>query len=144
MAPLTSIISKYIDHEIEVAAGIVTTKFMVEVGRGNTDFTNAAFSPYAAMQNQKGIFKNLEGADEIAANIRYVFNKPGEIYHILAFEKSGVEDWNDLKGRKIYIGPINSGQYSTMSPEANEYIRITHVMTVNAAFGPYSTCSEQR
>ena len=103
MAPFTSIISKYTDHEIEVAAGIVTTKSMVEIGRGNIDFTNAAFSPFAAMQNQKGIFKNLEGADEIAANIRFVFTMPGGTYHILAFEEPGVEDWNDLKGVVAWI-----------------------------------------
>ena len=60
MAPFTSIISKYTDHEIEVAAGIVTTKSMVEIGRGNIDFTNAAFSPFAAMQNQKGICPSSE------------------------------------------------------------------------------------
>ncbi len=79
-----------------------------QISQGNFDFGVAQsdwhYRSYNCSSNKVTCFKKL----------RAVFSVHSEPFHIVVSENSGIESWNDLKGKRVDIGNPGSGQRGMM------------------------------
>jgi len=57
------------------------------------------------MAGQKRMYENVEGASELAKNLRAIVGFKAGAYHPVTLAGSGIESWEDLKGKTIFTGP---------------------------------------
>ncbi|MBV1867813.1 MAG: TAXI family TRAP transporter solute-binding subunit [Marinosulfonomonas sp.] len=100
--------------DIQVNAGQTMTKAMLNSGRGNLDFYSGVPGLVALMAGGKAMYTKVENAPEMAANLRSIVGFKAGMYHVLTKAGSGVENWSDIAGRKVYLGPP-SGSASVTS-----------------------------
>lgn len=106
---VTVLLSKFARRdgvEIQVNAGKTLTKAMLKAGLGQIDFATGVPALVGVMAAGKGPYKNQpEEAKKAAENIRGMFRFVAGVYHPFAYANSGVEKWEDLKGKKVLTGP---------------------------------------
>lgn len=93
------------DVEIQVNAGQTLTKSMLKGAKGEIDFFSSVPSLVPLMAGQKRMYENVEGAGELAKNLRSIVGFKAGAYHPVTLEGSGIETWEDLKGKTIFTGP---------------------------------------
>lgn len=91
--------------EIQVNAGQTLTKSMLKGAKGEIDFFSTVPSLVNLMAGQKAMYKNVEGAPEFAKNLRAIFGFKAGAYHPVTLSGSGIESWNDIKGKTVFTGP---------------------------------------
>ena len=93
------------DVKIQVNAGQTLTKSMLKGAKGEIDFFSSVPSLVPLMAGQKRMYKNVEGSGELAKNLRSIFGFKAGAYHPVTLAGSGIESWEDLKGKTIFTGP---------------------------------------
>ncbi|MEO0362940.1 MAG: TAXI family TRAP transporter solute-binding subunit, partial [Pseudomonadota bacterium] len=93
------------DVDIQVNAGQTLTKSMLKGAKGEIDFFSTVPSLVNLMAGQKRMYQNVEGAPELAKNIRAILGFKAGAYHPVTLAGSGIEDWADLKGKTVFTGP---------------------------------------
>lgn len=93
------------DVEIQVNAGQTLTKSMLKGGKGEIDFFSSVPSLVGLMAGQKGMYENVEGAGEFAQNLRSILGFNAGAYHPVTLSGSGIESWEDIKGKTVFTGP---------------------------------------
>ncbi len=101
------------DFEITVDATGTATKHMVDVARGSIDMSMTAPVPYTWMKNGTRVYKKLKGVKELAKKLRTVFWFPLGGYHYTTYGDSGIRTLDDIKGKRIFVGPPAGGQLVT-------------------------------
>ena len=91
--------------EIQVNAGQTLTKSMLKGGKGEIDFFSTVPSLVGLMAGQKRMYENVEGAGEYAKNLRSILGFKAGAYHPVTLSGSGIETWEDLKGKTVFTGP---------------------------------------
>ena len=91
--------------EIQVNAGQTLTKSMLKGAKGDIDFFSSVPSLANLMSRQARMYENVEGAAELAKNLRSILGFEAGAYHPVTLASSGIEDWPDLKGRTVFTGP---------------------------------------
>ena len=91
--------------DIQVNAGQTLTKSMLKGGRGEIDFFSTVPSLVNRMSNQAAMYENVEDAAEAAGNLRAILGFKAGAYHPVTLAGSGIETWEDLKGRTVFTGP---------------------------------------
>lgn len=104
------------DVQIQVNAGQTLTQSMLRGGRGDIDFFSAVPSLVPLMAEGRAMYAPIEDAAEAAANLRAIFGFQAGAYHPVALASSGIEDWQDLRGKTIFTGPP-AGSASATSEE---------------------------
>jgi TRAP transporter TAXI family solute receptor len=66
-----------------------------------------AYTPgiLAAMSAGTAMFQKVKGAPELSKNVRAIVNFPLGVYHYVVYESSGIKSFDDLKGKKVFLGP---------------------------------------
>lgn len=93
------------DVEIQVNAGQTLTKSMLKGAKGDIDFFSTVPSLINLMAGQKRMYENVEGAAELSKNIRSILGFKAGAYHPVTLAGSGIENWEDLKGKTVFTGP---------------------------------------
>jgi len=93
------------DVEIQVNAGQTLTKSMLKGGKGEIDFFSTVPSLVNLMSGQKRMYENVEGAPEYAKNLRAILGFKAGAYHPVTLSSSGIETWEDIKGKTVFTGP---------------------------------------
>jgi len=93
------------DVQIQVNAGQTLTKSMLKGAKGEIDFFSSVPSLVGLMAGQKRMYENVEGASELAKNLRAIVGFKAGAYHPVTLAGSGIESWEDLKGKTIFTGP---------------------------------------
>jgi len=93
------------DVEIQVNAGQTLTKSMLKGGKGEIAFFSTVPSLVNLMSGQKRMYEKVEGAPEFAKNLRSIVGFKAGAYHPVTLAGSGIEGWEDLKGKTIFTGP---------------------------------------
>ncbi len=93
------------DVEIQVNAGQTLTKSMLKGGKGEIDFFSTVPSLVGLMAGQKRMYENVEGAPEYAKNLRSILGFKAGAYHPVTLASSGIESWEDIKGKTVFTGP---------------------------------------
>jgi len=91
--------------EIQVNAGQTLTKSMLKGAKGEIDFFSSVPSLVGLMSGQKAMYKNVEDAPEQAKNLRSILGFKAGAYHPVTLSDSGIESWEDLKGKTVFTGP---------------------------------------
>lgn len=91
--------------EIQVNAGQTLTKSMLKGGKGEIDFFSTVPSLVGLMAGQERMYENVEGASEFAENLRSILGFKAGAYHPVTLAGSGIETWDDLKGKTVFTGP---------------------------------------
>lgn len=102
------------DYEIQVNATGAATRHVLEVAAGKTAFCMSSPALHALMSNQRAMFAKLEQAPELAKKLRTVFNFPMGVYHIATYESSGITSLDQIKGKRVFLGPPGGAAYATM------------------------------
>lgn len=93
------------DVNIQVNAGQTLTKSMLKGARGEIDFFSSVPSLVGLMAGQKRMYENVENAGELSKNLRSILGFKAGAYHPVTLAGSGIEDWQDIKGKTVFTGP---------------------------------------
>jgi len=93
------------DVEIQVNAGQTLTKSMLKGAKGEIDFFSTVPSLVNLMAGQKRMYEKVEGAPELAKNLRSILGFKAGAYHPVTLSGSGIETWEDIKGKTVFTGP---------------------------------------
>ncbi|MBT0959052.1 TAXI family TRAP transporter solute-binding subunit [Alphaproteobacteria bacterium KMM 3653] len=102
------------DYEIQLNATGAATRHVLEVAQGKTMFCMSSPALHALMSNQRAMFEKIKQAPELAKNLRAVLNFPMGVYHIAAYESSGITSLEDIRGKRVFLGPQGGAAYATM------------------------------
>ncbi|WP_050602675.1 TAXI family TRAP transporter solute-binding subunit [Ruegeria sp. 6PALISEP08] len=91
--------------EIQVNAGQTLTKSMLKGGRQEIDFFSTVPSLVNLMKGQKRMYESVGDAPEAAGQLRSILGFKAGAYHPVTLAGSGIETWEDLKGKTIFTGP---------------------------------------
>ncbi|NRA89148.1 MAG: TAXI family TRAP transporter solute-binding subunit [Rhizobiales bacterium] len=102
------------DYEIQVNATGAATRHVLEVAKGKTTFCMSSPTIHFLMRKRLAMYAKIETAPELVKNLRTVFNFPMGVYHIAVFEKSGIKQIADAKGKRVFLGPPGGAAFATM------------------------------
>ncbi len=91
--------------EIQVNAGQTLTKSMLKGGRQEIDFFSTVPSLVNLMKNQARMYEKVADAPVAAGQLRAILGFKAGAYHPVTLAGSGIETWEDLKGKTIFTGP---------------------------------------
>lgn len=123
-ALVPQLLSKYAadDHEIRVNVDQTLTRAALKVATGAIDVASTPAGAYDKMIKGVGPYKKLaDEAVEASGNIRALFSFLGGHYHPLTYVDSGIESWEDIKGKRVFVGPP-AGSAASQSIEMIEAI----------------------
>lgn len=91
---------------LQVVLGQTLTRAALKLAAGRIDMAVVPPNAYRAMQRGVGPYSEQgEQAAELSGNIRALFGFPAGTFHAVTWADSGIETWEDLAGRRVYIGP---------------------------------------
>ena len=93
------------DVEIQVNAGQTLTKSMLKGAKGDIDFFSTVPSVVNLMAGQSRMYEKVEGAPELSKNLRAILGFKAGAYHPVTLSGSGIESWDDIKGKTVFTGP---------------------------------------
>lgn len=106
---LPQMLAKYTARQgldIQLALDQTLTKSLLKLGNGQLQTSVIPPSAFVALQGAKGPYAKMgDKASELAPNVRALFGFLGSVWHIIAWQDSGIASWDDVKGKRIYIGP---------------------------------------
>jgi len=100
-------------YEISVDATGAATKHMVEAAQGKLDVVMTSPAIVNFMRGGKAMYKNLDSAPELSKNLSLMFWFPYGAYHVVAYADSGINSLEDIRGKRVFLGPPGGGAYNT-------------------------------
>lgn len=91
--------------DIQVNAGQTLTKSMLKGAKGEIGFFSSVPSLVNLMAGQQRMYKNIDAAPELAKNLRAILGFKAGAYHPVTLAGSGIEGWDDIKGKTVFTGP---------------------------------------
>jgi len=99
-------VNKYVpEHRVKVSAVGAATKHSVLVSQGKMDFTMWAPTSYNLMFRQIGPFKKIKDGPDRVKKVSSIFSYKIGLYHPVVYEDSGIKEFKDIKGKKVFLGP---------------------------------------
>lgn len=93
-------------YDRQVSLGQVLTRSVMKLGAGQLDLAVVPPPAYGAMKRGVGPYEGTaDQAKEFAGNVRMLFTFPGGSFHPIVWADSGIESWEDIKGKRVYVGP---------------------------------------
>ncbi len=91
--------------EIQVNAGQTLTKSMLKGAKGEIDFFSSVPALANLMAGKKAMYSKIEEAPALSKNLRAILGFKAGAYHPVTLAGSGIEKWEDLKGKTVFTGP---------------------------------------
>ncbi|WP_416900222.1 MAG: TAXI family TRAP transporter solute-binding subunit [Minwuia sp.] len=105
MIAFTQVVQKNLPIEIQMSTGKPSTKSAVDAALQKVDLYTGAPTINWYMQNKAAMYSKVENAPELNKNLRGLINYPLGPYQIVTYADSGIEKLEDIKGRKVFLGP---------------------------------------
>lgn len=93
------------DVTIQVNAGQTLTKSMLKGAKGDIAFFSAVPSLVNLMAGQQNMYAKIDDAPELSKNLRAILGFKAGAYHPVTLAGSGIETWQDIKGKTVFTGP---------------------------------------
>ncbi|MEO1024412.1 MAG: TAXI family TRAP transporter solute-binding subunit [Pseudomonadota bacterium] len=91
---------------LQVVLGQTLSRSALKLAAGRIDMAVVPPGAYRAMSNGVGPYaQQADQARQLAPNIRALFAFPAGTFHPVVWADGGIEDWADLAGKRVYIGP---------------------------------------
>lgn len=111
-AQLITLLAKYAKDEdvvVRVNSGQTLSKSVLNVASGRTELAVSLPGIESAFRRGAAMYSKIsDQAKELAPNLRSVFGWTGGASMLIAYDGSGIADWSDLKGKRVYMGPPGS------------------------------------
>ena len=107
-ALVPQLLSKYTadKHEIRVNVDQTLTRAALKAATGAIDIAITPAGAYDKMSKGTGPYKKLEEQAVAASdNMRALFSFLGGHVHAMTYEDSGIQKWEDLRGKRVFVGP---------------------------------------
>ena len=107
-ALVPQLLSKYAadSHEVRVNVDQTLTRAALKVATGAIDMASTPAGAFSRMEVGKGPYKDLgQEAIDASKNIRSLFSCLGGHIHVMTYADSGIESWEDIKGKRVFLGP---------------------------------------
>lgn len=88
-----------------VTSGMAATRSTLDAARGQVDIYVSSPAINYFMSKGAAMFKGMDNAPELAKNLRGMINFPLGPYHIITYADSGITKLEDIKGKRVYLGP---------------------------------------
>ncbi|PLS21577.1 TAXI family TRAP transporter solute-binding subunit [Neptunicoccus cionae] len=116
MTTFANVVNKALpDYEIQLNATGAATRHVLEVAMGRSDFCMSSPAIHALMRSKSAMYAKIENAPELVGKLRTVLNFPMGVYHIAVYGNSGINSLDDVKGKRVFLGPPGGAAYATMS-----------------------------
>jgi len=96
---------------VQVQEGQALTRVQLAVSRGELDIGTIPIVTTFLMRNGLAMFSELGAAEgaALSENLTAITGFSAGVYHAMTFADSGIEDWDDIKGRRVFIGAPTGG-----------------------------------
>jgi len=91
--------------EIQVNATGAATKHALEAAQGKIDLYMYSPLVHSFMMQKKAMYTKIDDAPALSKKLRALFSFPIGVYHIAVFADSGITSLQDIKGKKVFLGP---------------------------------------
>ncbi|MBJ7539232.1 TAXI family TRAP transporter solute-binding subunit [Marinomonas sp. C1424] len=92
--------------DVQLALNQTLTKSLLKIARNKLDAAVVPPPAFSALQKGVGPYAKIaDVAKESSKNVRGLFSMPGSYYHAITWADSGIKNWADGKGKRIFIGP---------------------------------------
>ncbi|MEZ5741821.1 MAG: TAXI family TRAP transporter solute-binding subunit [Burkholderiaceae bacterium] len=98
-------VEKHTKYKVQMSSGKPVTKSVLTGAQGDIDLFATSPGILDSMKRGEDMYKKVKGAPELAKNVRGLFNFPLGMYHYLVWDESGIKTLEDLKGKKLFLGP---------------------------------------
>lgn len=113
MATFANIVTENVDGlTVEVAAGGAATVHQLEVAKGNLDMSMTSPVLHILLNGGKAMYKDVEGHEELAANVSLIMAYPWGAYHFAVRGDSDIQTLDDLEGTSVFLGPQGGGAFN--------------------------------
>jgi TRAP-type uncharacterized transport system substrate-binding protein len=108
---------------IQAQVGKTLTKTMLDVAQGKVDISASPFVLNFLMSRGLGPYSGLgkKKGKEMAGNLRLLYPYHIASFYLIAFQSTGIDSWEKLKGKTIFNGPPRGGALIS----ARNLIRLT-------------------
>ncbi|WP_432698095.1 TAXI family TRAP transporter solute-binding subunit [Marinobacterium sp. YM272] len=94
------------DINLEVILGQTLTKSIMKLAANRLDASLVPPPAFSAMSKGVGPYaQQAEPAKKLAGEVRSLTGLPGSTYHAITWADSGIEDWDDVRGKRVFVGP---------------------------------------
>lgn len=125
--------------DLQVVLGQTLTRSALNVAAGRLDMAVIPPPAYGAMTRGAGPYEDQgDTARELSGNIRTLFGFPGGTFHTIVWADSGIENWEDIAGKRVYVGPpagAANAQIRGMVEQASGYIGDEDYEAMRAPWG---------
>jgi TRAP transporter TAXI family solute receptor len=101
--------------EVQVNATGAATKHAIEAAEGKIDLFMYSPLVQSFMMQKKAMYEKVENAPELAKKLRALLSFPIGVYHIATYANSGIASLQDIKGRKVFLGPPSGAATQVMA-----------------------------
>jgi TRAP transporter TAXI family solute receptor len=101
--------------EVQVNATGAATKHAIEAAEGKIDLFMYSPLVHSFMMQRKAMYEKVENAPELAKKLRALFSFPIGVYHIATYADSGIASLQDIKGKKVFLGPPSGAATQVMA-----------------------------
>lgn len=109
MSTFAQMVGERTDTQIQVNATGAATQHAIETANGQLDFFMWSASVHDSMTKGTNMYAQIPQASELAGNLRAVFAFPLGPYHFVTFADSGIDSLQDIKGKRVFLGPPGGG-----------------------------------
>ncbi len=93
--------------DIQINDSQTLTKSALKLGRGQIDLMAMPTAVYKFLAAGSRMYKKKLHKQAIAAgrNVRALFGFQGVVFHPVTFDVDGIKTWQDIKGKRVFVGP---------------------------------------
>lgn len=116
-ALVPQLLSKYAAdyHEVRVNVDQTLTRAALKVATGAIDLASTPAGAFHQMTLGGGPYRDLgDEAVTASANVRSLFSFLGGHVHAFTYADSGVNTWEDIRGKRVFVGPP-AGSFSAQT-----------------------------
>ncbi|MEX0346416.1 MAG: TAXI family TRAP transporter solute-binding subunit [Rhizobiaceae bacterium] len=93
------------DIDLQVRATGAATKHFVDAANGEVDFLFGSPTINWLLVNHLGPYKKFTNGPDLEKNVTMIFSYQIGPYHYVTRADSGIDKLEDLKGKKVFVGP---------------------------------------
>ena len=103
---IAKVVNAHVDGvEFQVRATGAATKHMIDAGSGKIDFLFGSPTINWLMVNNLGPYKEMPEAGALEEKVGMIFSYQIGPYHYVTRADSGIETLDDMRGKKVFVGP---------------------------------------
>jgi TRAP transporter TAXI family solute receptor len=117
MVVYAKLFSQHLDISVQINDSQTLTRSAIKLGRDQIDMMPLPPAIWGMMRRGKGPYRSEQmkkAARKGSGNIRSVMGYNANLYHAVTFASTGIKDWKDIKGKRVFTGPP-SGAAAIMS-----------------------------